>query len=54
MVHNVVLNDTVEHLATNEAKVSVNGGQCALLECPGALLKVLGVTMVVVEISDGN
>lgn len=54
MVDNVELNDTVEQLTTNEAKIPVDSGQSTLLEGPGALLKVLSIAMVVVKVSDGN
>lgn len=54
MVDNVELNDTMEQLTADEAEVSVDGGQSTLLESPGALLKVLSITVVVVEVSDGN
>lgn len=54
VVDNVELNDTMEQLTADEAEVSVDGGQSTLLESPGALLKVLSITVVVVEVSDGN
>lgn len=54
MVHDVVFNDTVEHLTANKAEIAVNGGESTLLESPGVLLEVLSILVIVVEISDGN
>jgi hypothetical protein len=54
MVNNVELDDTVEQLTADKAKVSVNSGQSTLLESPCALLEVLGLVVVVVEVSNGN
>lgn len=54
MVDNVELNNTVEQLTANKSEVSVNSGQGTLLECPSALLEVLGIAVVVVKVSDGN
>jgi hypothetical protein len=54
MVNNVELDDTVEKLTADKAKVSVNSGQSTLLESPCALLEVLGLVVVVVEVSNGN
>ena len=54
MVNNVELDDAVEQLTADESKVSVNSGQSTLLESPGALLKVLGLAVVVVKVSNGD
>jgi len=54
MVDDVELNNAVKQLAAHESEVSVNGGQSALLECPSTLLEVLGITVVVVKVSDSN
>jgi hypothetical protein len=54
MVNNVELDDTVEKLTADKAKVSVNSGQSTLLESPCTLLEVLGLVVVVVEVSNGN
>jgi hypothetical protein len=53
-VNNVVLNDTVEDVAADKAKVTVNGGGSALDEGPLISLVVLGLGVSVVEVGDGN
>lgn len=54
VVDNVELNNTMEQFTADEAEVSVDSGQGTLLESPGALLKVLSITVVVVKVGDGD
>lgn len=53
-MNNVVLNDAVEDVAADEAKVTVNGGGSALDEGPLISLIVLGLRVSVVKVSNGN
>lgn len=52
MVNDVKINDTVEHLATDEAKGPVNSGQCSVQESPSVGLVVVAIRMGVVQVSD--
>ena len=54
MVHNVVLDDAMEHVAADEAKVTVDGGGGALDESPVLGLVMRGLLVGVVKIGDGN
>ncbi len=54
MVHNVVLDDTMEEVATNKTKFSVDCGQGTLDEGPTVSLEVRHLHVSVVKIRDGN
>jgi hypothetical protein len=54
MVDNVGVNDAVEEVAADEAKVAVNRGQGALDEGPAVGLEVVDLGVGVMEIGDGN
>lgn len=54
MVNNVVLNDAVEQVAANKAKLSVDSGQGALDKGPVLGLIVRHLHVGVVEIGDGD
>lgn len=54
VVNNVVLDNAVEDVATNEAKLAVDGGSSALNESPFLGLVVRGLRVSVVEVRDGN
>jgi hypothetical protein len=53
-VNNVVLNDAVEDVATDEAKLAINGGKSALSVGPIVCLVVRSFRVGVVEVSNGN
>ena len=53
-MNHVILNDTVEDVATDEAEVTINGGSCALDESPVLGFVVRGLGVSVVKVSDGN
>lgn len=50
----VLVNDAVEEVAADEAKVAVNGGEGALDVGPALGVKVGDVGVVVVEVGDGD
>lgn len=52
VVHDVVLDDAVENVAPDEAKLAVDGRHCAFLVCPGALLVVRCFRVCVVQVCD--
>ena len=54
MVHNVVLDDAMEHVAADETKVTIDGGRSALDESPVLGFVMWGLLVGVVEIGDGN
>ncbi len=54
MVNDVVLNDAVEEMASNEAKVAIDSGQRALDKGPVLSLKVRNIYMGVVQVGNGN
>jgi hypothetical protein len=54
VVHDVEVDDTVEDLAADEAKWSVNSGQSTIEEGPARSFVVVAVGMSVVEVSDGD
>lgn len=54
VVDDVVLNDTVEDVATDEAKVAVNSGSSALDEGPVLSLVVRCVLVCVVKVGDSD
>lgn len=54
VVDDVVLNDTVEDVATNEAKVAVDCGSSALDESPVVGLVVRRLLVCVVKVGDGD
>lgn len=54
VVNNVVLDDAVEQVATNEAKLSVHGCEGALDKGPVLSLVVRHLHVSVVEVSDGD
>jgi hypothetical protein len=54
VVHNVVLDDAMEHVAADEAKVTVDGGGSALDESPILGLVMRGLLVGVVKIGDSN
>lgn len=50
----MVLDDTVEDVAADEAELSIDGGSSALDKSPFLGFVVRGLRVSVVEISDGN
>lgn len=54
MMDHVVINDTVENMLADKAKVTVNGGQLAVTEVPAISLKVLRGRKRVVQVGDCN
>lgn len=54
VVHNVLLDDSVEQMLSNETKLPVNGGQGSLDESPGAVVEVRDLGMVVMQVGNGN
>lgn len=54
MVDDVVLNDAVEEVAANKAKLSVHSRKSALDKCPVLCLIVRHLHVGVVQVSDGN
>lgn len=54
MVDDVVLDDVVEEVAADEAKVTVDGGQGALDKGPALGVKVGDVGVGVVQVGDGD
>ena len=54
MVDNVGVDDAVEEVAADEAKVAVNRGQGALDEGPAVGLEVVDLRVSVVQVGDGN
>ena len=54
MVNNVLLNDAVEDVLANKAKVAVNGSESALDKGPALLGVVRDLLVVVVQVGDGN
>lgn len=54
VVHNVVLDDAMEHVAADEAKITVDGGRSALDESPVLRLVMRCLLVGVVKIGDGN
>ena len=51
---NVVLNDTMKQVATNEAEVSVNRSKSTLDECPVLCIKVRHIGMSMMQVCNGN
>lgn len=54
VVHNVPLDDTVEQMLADEAKVAVNRGDGALDEGPVLGVVVRDIDVGVVEVGDGD
>lgn len=54
VVDDVLVNDAVEEVAADEAKVAVDGGEGALDVGPALGVKVGDVGVVVVEVGDGD
>lgn len=54
MVDNVELNDAVEQVTANEAKLSVDGSKSTLDEGPALGLVMVHLQVGVVQVSDGN
>lgn len=54
VVHNVVVDNLVEEVATNEAKAAVDGGERALDEGPCLSIVVRHRRVSVVQVGDGN
>ena len=54
VVNNVIFDDTMEEMATDEAEISINSRQSTLLVGPGFVLVVWNLGMRVVEICDCN
>lgn len=54
VVDNVVLNDAVENVTADEAKVTVHGGGSTLDKSPLVGLVVRGLWVGVVKVGDGN
>jgi hypothetical protein len=52
VVHDVVVDDVVEEVATDEAKVAVNGAERAARERPAFVCVVRDVLVCVVEVGD--
>jgi hypothetical protein len=52
VVHDVVLDDAVENVTPDEAKLAVDCRHCALLVCPGAFLVVRRFRVRVVQVCD--
>jgi hypothetical protein len=50
----MLLDDAVEDVLADEAKVAVNGGQGALDEGPAVLVVVGNLGVVMVEVGDGD
>lgn len=53
-MHDMVLDDAVEEMTADKAKVAVDGGEGAFDEGPALGLKVVDIRVSVVEIGDGN
>lgn len=54
VVDHVEINDSVEHLATDEAKRPVNGSQCSVEESPPVSFVVVAVRVGVVQVGNGD
>lgn len=54
VVNDVVINDLVEEMASNETKSSVNSAQGTLDEGPGILIVMRNIRVSVVQVCDGN
>lgn len=54
VVDNVLLNDTVEQVLANEAKLTVNSSESALDVGPALVGVVRNLGVVVVEVGDGD
>ena len=54
MVNDMVLNDAVEKMAPNEAKIAIDSGQCTLDKSPMLGLEMRNIYMGVVQIGDSN
>lgn len=54
VVNNVVLDDAVEDVATNEAKLAINSGKSTLDKRPGVRIVVRSLWVGVVQVGDGN
>ena len=54
VVHNVVLDDAMEHVAADEAEVTVDSGCCALEESPLVGFVVGSLRMGVMKIRNGD
>lgn len=53
-MNDVVLNDAMEHVTTNESEFAINRGQSTLLKGPAAFFVVGCIGMRVVQICYGN
>jgi hypothetical protein len=54
VVHDMVLDDAMEDVAANEAKLAIHCRHSAFLVCPSSLLIVWRFGVRVVEVSDGD
>ncbi len=54
MVDNVCLNDAVEQVSANEAKVAINGRESTLDEGPILGIKMREIGMRVMEVGNGD
>lgn len=54
VVNNVVVDNVVEEVLANEAKVAINGGESALDEGPAVGFEVVDFLVGVVEVGDGD
>lgn len=54
VMNNVIFDDTMEEMATDEAEISINSRQSTLLVGPGFVLVVWNLRMRMVEICDCN
>lgn len=54
MMDDVVLNDAVEKMAPDEAKVAIDSSQRTLDKCPVLGLEMRNVNVSMVKVSDGN
>jgi hypothetical protein len=54
VMHDMVLNDAVEDVASNEAEFTVHSGHGAFLVSPGTVFVMRRVWVRVVQVGDGN
>ena len=54
MVDDVGVNDAVEEVTADKAKVAVNGGKGALDKGPAVSVEVRDIRVSVVQVGDGN
>jgi len=54
MVHDMCVDDAVEEVAADPAKVSIHGGECPFDKGPVLGIKVMDLRVSVVEVGNGN